>query len=55
MLRGAIDTLAAERRLASLGLSPEPQIARWSFDAGPSHIDSIGAEFSVAFARLTGT
>jgi len=55
MLRGAFDALAAEHRLASLGLTTAAKIKRWSFDAGPTHIDSVGAEFSAAFARLTGS
>ncbi len=53
MLRGALRALAAESRLAALGLSPPPRLTRWSFDAGPTHLDSVGGEFGEAFARLT--
>jgi hypothetical protein len=53
MLQGALGALAAEIRLAELGLSPSPTLTHWSFDAGATHLDSVSEEFSAAFAQLT--
>jgi hypothetical protein len=34
---------------------PPPTLTHWSFDAGPTHIDSAGEDYTRALAELTSS
>jgi hypothetical protein len=54
MMNGLLTALAAEWRLAEAGLSVEPKMSRWSFDAGASHLEEVAAAFKTAFDAFAG-
>ena len=54
MMNGLLAASAAEWRLAEAGLSVEPRVSRWSFDAGASHLDEVAAAFKAALDPFGG-
>jgi hypothetical protein len=52
MLAAVAGAIAAQVRIAAIGLAPPLSLRQWVFDVGAAHFDTVAEQFRLALARL---
>lgn len=53
MLKAVADAIAAQARIAAIGLAPSHLLRQWVFDVGAAHLDTVTDHFQATLAALT--
>jgi hypothetical protein len=52
MLAAVAGAIAAQVRIAAIGLAPPLSLRQWIFDVGAAHFDTVAEQFRLALERL---